>query len=1100
MTRRSVLGIAAALILTGASSLSSQDAPPPSTSDELNAEYLDQTLARDIDTSGFYELVAWLESIGLSTRGDREALSQRLYDFYGLGAPTASDETQEPPLLVESATRALYFTLEATGEQYIQLSGGVSIVLRDEERNVVHRIDAEEIVFNQTQQTLSASGGVTYTLEREGTTEQFTGEALSVQLEDWDGSFVDGTTQRERTIEGQQIDFSFRGSYMTRSPDDVVVLEDGRVTSSPSDPPNYEIRASKIWVLAPGEWGLQDAVLHVGRVPVLYLPFFFRAGDDLFFNPSLGTRNRDGNYLQTTTYFVGSPEKSDSSFSFLQIAEDEQIDQKRAIDGLFLVPVSGESVATPSGDVVRLLADIYSKLGAYVAIDSSLARLGVLSGVSLYGGLAVSRNLYPYTFVEGLTYSPYHFAGGSPVMIWNTTDLGFVTLPLRFGIRLAGALQGAQASLTLGLEHYSDYRFRTDFDRRSEEIDWFGLLGQGQPAGTAPEVSSFLWRINATYSPQIQVLQPWVQRIAVQSLQASLQWRRKEITTLPVSITDADGSPQSSFFYPAEVKLPDLTTSVSGTLLNISSSGAPRDTAEPPGETDLVPPWDPEHSPIDAEEAAEEESLFVPPILSELPRPELQDRWNARIGYSISPSATVDHTTASSDWDQPSDVDYAVAYSSASARGTGSISYSGLLGSGIFSWNGSLGLSGQYRTMFNKAASLSAADWNGLQLQAYQFTSSSATNNLSLTVKPFLSSEMWAESSVIYSTNLLLYQLVFDALGAGDAPIYDFEGVGWDQKYFRTHQLQLVVAMDVVSQQRWRIVAELPPRLPRFTSTLDISFSAGAVSVSGGVNQLAGGTWRIEPIVSNQSLTLFDLLSVGNQLSFDVESATLSYDRISLAAGTMLAQLEFRNSEGYTFGVAGVGWQPDGVERVRAGTASVSGSYSFVPDPMWKNRVAMSGEISSSWTMNLLRFTESSFRLGLSYTLGIHKYLDLTFSSESVNSQSYVYIGPLATAVGRQRRSLIVDLLKSFNFFYRPHRVESGFNLQQITVRATHYLEDWDLGVSYSGRPEVVDITANQKGYEWRATLDINLQWHPIREIGTTIGIDADDVRFGGDS
>ena len=64
-------------------------------------------------------------------------------------------------------------------------------------------------------------------------------------------------------------------------------------------------------------------------------------------------------------------------------------------------------------------------------------------------------------------------------------------------------------------------------------------------------------------------------------------------------------------------------------------------------------------------------------------------------------------------------------------------------------------------------------------------------------------------------------------------------------------------------------------------------------------------------------------------------------------------------------------------------------------------------------------------------------------------------------------------------------------------MSATHYLEDWDLKLAYSGRPEVVDVPVDEKEYQWRGTLDISLQWRPIRELGTSISIDADDVRFG---
>jgi len=344
---------------------------------QSDSELFRSTLVQDIATAPFYELIGWLESVGLSTRGDRSALAERLYDFYAVTdaeldrhtAAQPSASTDNPPLVIDSASRTRYFTLEEIDERYVRLSGGVLVTLRDDEQGAVHRIEADEVTYNEDQQTLAASGSVIYTLERGDTVERFTGEALTVELDTWEGAFVQGVTERARTIEGEEIDFAFSGTYITRSIDDVIVLDDGRITSSQAVPPNYEIRANKIWVLAPGEWGLRNAYLYVGRVPIFYVPFFFKPGNELFFNPAIGTRDRSGTFIQTTTYLIGAPEEQTSAFSLLQLAEEAGEQADRRIEGLYLVP-SEEShrtePSTPSGSgsTMRVLADVYTKLGA----------------------------------------------------------------------------------------------------------------------------------------------------------------------------------------------------------------------------------------------------------------------------------------------------------------------------------------------------------------------------------------------------------------------------------------------------------------------------------------------------------------------------------------------------------------------------------------------------------------------------------------------------------------------------------------------------------------------------------------------------------------
>ena len=71
------------------------------------------------------------------------------------------------------------------------------------------------------------------------------------------------------------LTFTFTAEAITRLTDGTIILDNVRFSSSP-DPrlPNYEVSAQRMWLLAPGEWAMQSATLRVGRVPMLYLPYF----------------------------------------------------------------------------------------------------------------------------------------------------------------------------------------------------------------------------------------------------------------------------------------------------------------------------------------------------------------------------------------------------------------------------------------------------------------------------------------------------------------------------------------------------------------------------------------------------------------------------------------------------------------------------------------------------------------------------------------------------------------------------------------------------------------------------------------------------------
>lgn len=1153
----SVLGLFAAL------SVSAQEESVP------EATLFRQTLIQDIETAGFYELVSWLELLGASTRGDRTALAERLFEFYGVTeaeraaySDDPTGEPEDPPVVVDSASRTRYFTLEEVDERYIRLSGGVILTLRDDEEEAIHRVSADEIVINQDQNTMAASGDVVYTLERGETTEQFTGEALTVQLDTWEGAFVEGVTRRERTIEGEQIDFRFAGTYITRSRDEVIVLDQGRITSSEADPPNYEIRARKIWVLAPGEWGLTNAFLYVGRVPVVYLPFFFKPGNELFFNPALGTRDRSGAYIQTTTYLAGSPEEETSPFSLLQIAEDEGGGAEREIEGLYLVPVERDVVAGTSGAsadegaTVRLLADVYTKLGAYVGLEASIPRSEVLQRLELSLGLAASRNLYTADYTgAGATYSPYYIPEdpdaptyGEAIQSWNQGILGPLRLPFRFGVDLSADVSVNRLTSSLTLQAFSDRRFRTDFEDRSEQIDWLGLAGQGTPSTPPGPVNSLLWQLDARYSATTTDMLR-VSQLSLQRAVIALNWRSKpiDVSLLEPEIAAADDSPESAFFYPESVRLPEIQATVAGTLFEYPARPRPSDEDdEGAGRPELTPPWEePSEEEAGTGETEEQRSeLLVPQLQPALPSPTTPEPFRASLGYSLSPTVIVDQQFLSNAWDEPADLEeLRIAYGGASTRLSGSVSYSARLAAELARLDGSVSTTTQYRSLFNRdpeypdpdlTVAEQEAAWDALERQAWAFTTFSAANNLTVRLRPLLSTRLWSGSSLAYTQNVLLYQNVFDDVVDGE-PRWKSESIEWDEEYFRQHQVQATAQLAVADTQSLQMTATVPPRDERYTGQLALRVSPVSLTVATGVTrddeaETPDDEWTYDPLTSTATLSPWEDVSLSNALSYDLEESHVASNRTNLAAGPLTARFDASRSTAYEFGGRGVGWEPSGPEQLRPQSASLGLSLASDLEPLWKNRVVVDAGGDLSVQSNLQRFTESSLDVSLSADLLVHRFMRLSLRARSTNSQGYVYVGPLAERVGRERRSLLGDLARSFNFFDRDDRVASAFNLQSIELNAVHDLGDWDLTVGYRGSPALESVeywidrgftlpdeldphnpeeleairSANpddprlsRPWYQWRGRLDITLQWRPIRELRTSVQAEEGEITFG---
>ncbi len=315
--------------------------PPPAPPTRSASDLLSSSLPKDISTASYYELASWCDELGLDDSGSRKDLQARLAKHFSVTLPEAAAPGKRA-VTVRSARQSEYFTQSDSGEKYVLLRGDVVIEVRDTSDGTLQVIKAASLTFNQSRRTISAVGDVTYALTRGGQTDTFTGQSLDFDLDSSEAIFYDGSTRRIIKRNGKDVPFTFAGETITRVTNDTVILQKGAFTSSetPSDP-LYQIRASTVWLLAPGEWAVQDAVLLIGRVPILYLPGFFWPGDDFFFNPNVGYRPREGSFLQTTTYLLGRKPREDSPFSFLQLTGSGDAGYALQPHGLFLRKMPG---------------------------------------------------------------------------------------------------------------------------------------------------------------------------------------------------------------------------------------------------------------------------------------------------------------------------------------------------------------------------------------------------------------------------------------------------------------------------------------------------------------------------------------------------------------------------------------------------------------------------------------------------------------------------------------------------------------------------------------------------------------------------------------
>ena len=1126
-------------------------------------DLLSATLAKDINTASYYELVAWCEQLGLDDSGSRKDLQARLARHFSVTLPEAPAPAKRS-VTVRSARQSEYFTQSDTGEKYVLLRGDVIVEVKDQSDGTLQVIKAASLTFNQTRRTMSAVGDVTYTLTRGGHTDTFTGQSLDFNLDSSEAVFYDGSTRRTVTRSGSDISYTFAGQTITRESNDTVILQKGAFTSSetPADP-LYQIRAGTVWLLAPGEWAVQDAVLLIGRVPILYLPGFFWPGDDFFFNPNIGYKPREGSFLQTTTYLVGRKAKQDSPFSFLQLTDSGDAGYALEPHGLFLRKIPGSMPPKDDGHSLKLMLDGYSRLGVMAGLAGDFSPLGTFRT-----SIGLSRSIF--LDPTSLLYTPYLPVSNPPYNVgdefWNSSSLFGLTVPFRYGLEGSLKTSGSFYSLTTGFQYFSDPSFTTDFYTRSESSMLSAVFAPqtASPAST-PQQVNLSWDLSSKLDFTKMVNQPFIQNLSMPNLNLKMTWQ----SNTPSGLSDPQASdPGSGFYYPSSITAPNVSFAMSGDILNLGGSSttpalaAPAVAASPSTGTSApagaapsspagnAPPQPAAPStgtsapagaapsepgkgvrapvPVDAPSAPAKEAAphgaegaFVripfrsPEPLSDEQVDQAGQATTFKVSYQVQPRATLEHTFDTANWTTRQSVNYAILYRTFETGGTSSVTAAASWWNRLADTSVTFSADGLWRSRFDPSSTEQASlDWPNLLLLDQQQDNLAFRTAFQGTLRPFPADPELSASSLQYKINLRMYQI---GLAGTDPynPAVTTAGPAWSSDAISEHSLASNLALTTpATNDSLAVTLQLPPLVPTMTGRLDASGGDLKGSVQGGFAAPPTG-FQYQPLVVSASV---DTGAASGSVAPPPNPPPTPATNAPSAPGTNPPPAQITNppsapgfsftaSEELQFDVGGsvlsrsttqIGYAGLAATFVAQNTGSpnqlvpstVKVGYEGAADPMyyWKDRVKVVPGLKTHWYLNFQNYIDNLFDFNPYLTFTIYKSLDLTFSSLSNNTRTYLYIPGWS---GLPWVNPLTDLAQSFNFANNDDRRRSGFKIQTISLKAVQHFPDWDVSVEYQGSPQLITHT-NASGMqyvqnEWSPTFSIQVKWKAVPEVKSNI-------------
>ncbi len=1089
----------------------------------------DRTLYYDISTADYYELKHWCERLGLDSSGTINELRKKLYTYYKVNNSPPSRDNQTNGkgniITIEKADNLDYFTIEPVDENYVKISGDVFLKMKDEETGEIHIIKADTILFNFKENFLSAVGNIDYQLEGSDKTEHFTGNAITFNVENWEGLFDKGVSQEDKEIEDSSVKFYFKGDLINKTAENYVILKKGEITSCSSDDPHYKIKADKIWLLSGDEWAIYNGVLYVGRIPMLYIPGLIKTGDEIFFNPVFGYKDSYGYFLQTTTYLIGKKDDDQTSFSFLQ-SDEESGYQK--LSGIFLTDDPDPSdfskkiqdYGNNGNNYLKLLFDYYSVYGYFTALDGDLKELGVLDNLSVYTSLAGKRltdnGTYLYKDDEGV-YSP----------VWLSSYFYKTNLPFRYAFDLSTSLSLGKFNLQLDLPFYSDEDILSDYSARSETLDladFVGLETSAEETTSSTTVSSYKWGLQTSYSPDLKFLSPYLKSLSISDLDAYINWVSSDFPD------DWEDNTVNNFYYPDSIIFPSVSASISGAILPFkNSSVSETETSDEENETvdiSLRSPWQ-----NDSEHENGKNSITDEP---ESRLPEMQkdidfdfDNSNLSgsfmdnsLSYTISPSFTNKSQYYDEEWDTPEDIDNAVEYSYQSMSLSSSLKYTGDFFYDKIKITNNVNFSGKYNQHYNMDL-LDEDTADNYLLEDKESTNLNIKDVFTLKYYPSVDEDYFSGTNLSYNLSTVFYDYSYES----DDEMFVTDTFQWDTEHISVQTLQMYFPLEIGAySHKLTLKTTLPP--VDFDSSADFQMSFGPSKTTlNTALSLEDDEFVYDPLTVLEKITFFDNTYLSNSFNYNYEESffetntstgqlnlfdgnlnlytNLIYDfendePVNLSAKLKLwdftAEYKMANTYPEYFD-SDSGWIDEDEEAFIPSSITASYETSYSTGLFWKNRAEFSVDIDSSLDFNLIEYTESQFLFTFALKVDIFEFMNLTISTNSQNLAVFRYFPSLAEETGVSTLSLFDDLYKSFNFFDVEDRRRSNFNLKNMNITLTHDLHDWDLNLTYSGSP-YIDESGSEYQYDWGTEITISMKWKGIPEIKSDISIDNGEISF----
>lgn len=1066
-------------------------------------------------------------------------------------------------ITINHARQTDYKKDEETGNDSIFLQGSVELNVQKDESTTT--IKADSVKYDRITEMLYAEGNVEIITKKSSNgNETIYAKSVMLNTSTLEGIFDDGKviqTQSDLLSLPSGSTLVVFSDIFGKTSNNSISFKNSSLTFCEDENPHWHIDATRTWLLPGGEFAFFNALLYVGVVPVMYFPLFYYPKDELIFNPVFGYTQRGGYNIQTTTYLYGrkpldtssstkttsttdtdtsstSSSTKDSLKSLYNFMKPNKL-KNQQLEGLVLHNLDTDYSGKTSS-YLKFLADWYSNLGIMLGLDGKFAPSSkYLTNLDFNLHLGFSNTVFNHSGV----YSPLSSYG---FKYQDESNFLGLKLPFRYGGNI-NLLVSKPIKINLSFPFYSDPYFSSDFNTRSEYMDWISYLieninrstGDTTESTTTTETSSYTWNLTTSFNPTIMdFLKPYISSFSI-STTSSVNISSLTNTSLKSVDEWTTYTPSRKFYYPSQITPVKAEISLKGTIFQYPSSKSTKEIKTNDYKVSLNAPDEIKSEKEkqqeknagsadeknDNSEKKESEELSLQPILPELAVSTNEYTIPKGFSYSLNYDLSANYVNqigySSEKITQPEYFNWNNIKSSTyifktPLALTSQINYGGDFLSITNSFNYNAIYQGHpYISFLSDYGGYTLSQAESLVLADYEAQTKEIVNVNVFKIKPFKYLGMFSDSSVSWKSKIKLYHNEF--IGDINTPWWQDYGVDWtDSESVTQNIIEVLVSAHQLNKkfvQNLTLTGTLPPQDRKYTALLELVFPHINFKISSGLsaseNDYKQLVWKKEQLQQSFALQFLNSkISLSESFNYNLEDSVQDSLKLSLSLWSFQFSYVMEYSNSYDF-VDGTGWVkrtfenylPSSITDNVPSSILTMNSKALIPSSLsisyapkektfysWFKRISVAPGLNTSIVADLIRPTNSYFLFTPSLSIKINNFFTFTFSTTSRNSVIYRYFQTMLGAPGRisGEQNIFIDLINSFRFDDDSLRQDSGFKLKSFNFAITHDLHDWDFSLSVKIEPRII-TEYNVSRYDFSPYISLGIVWKPMESMKTQI-------------